>query len=314
VEQLKVLLMYQPSPSHLQELQAAAPDAQFLFATDEASAAALITDADAVLGNRYFTQSLPQAKRLRWMQSNSTGVDLILQERARLEGVVLTRAAHVYDAELADHAVSLLLALIRGLHIFRDQQTAHRWERRSLRSFSGMQTLVLGWGGVGQAIARRLQSFGFSVEGARRSSVRDDDFVVHDAGTWRQRLPRVDALVLALPLTRETRHLVGSEELGALPPGAFVVNIGRGETIDEAALLQLLQNEHLGGAGLDVFSDEPLRSEHPAWSEPRLLVTPHVGRSPESTPFRWEPIFVENLRRFAAGEQLLHVVDKDRGY
>lgn len=306
--------MYQPSRSHLDALRAAAPGVELRVADSESSATTLIEDADVVLGNRYFVQSLPYARRLRWMQSNSTGVDRILERRAELQGVTLTRAAHVYDDELADHALALILALVRGLHGFRHQQQSSVWERRPLPSFRGLRALVLGWGGVGQAIAQRLRSLGFDVQGARRSDEGGGDFVVHSSRTWRQALTDVAVLVLALPLTDETRMLVDSDALASLPRGAYVVNVGRGATIDELALLHLLRSEHLGGAAMDVFRDEPLPPEDPAWKEPRLLITPHVGRSPESGSFRWEPIFVENLRRFAAGDPLLYVVDKERGY
>jgi phosphoglycerate dehydrogenase-like enzyme len=180
------------------------------------------------------------------------------------------------------------------------------------------RALVLGWGGIGRGVARRLGGFGIEVEGVRRSLVTpsavEDGFVVYSPGSWRKRLSRTDILVLALPLTDETRDLVGAEELAALPPGALVVNVGRPQTIDEAALLSALRDGRLGGAGLDVVRDEPPPPDHPVWSDPRLLLTPHVARSLEEPPFRWEPLFVENLRRFAAEEPLVNVVDVHAGY
>ncbi len=146
------------------------------------------------------------------------------------------------------------------------------------------------------------------------SRIEPDGFLVHPPDSWRARLPETDILVLALPLTPETRQLVGREELAALPHGAFVVNVGRAQTLDEDALLQGLHDGRLGGAGVDVLRDEPPPPDHAAWAEPNLLLTPHVARSPEEPPFRWEPLFVENLRRFAADEPLLNVVDVDAGY
>jgi phosphoglycerate dehydrogenase-like enzyme len=310
--------MYQPHPEHEDALRHAAPNADFVTAADEQSAATLIRNADAVLGNRYFLQSLPHAGRLRWMQSNSAGVDLILRARDRLEGIVLTCARGVYDDEVADHAVALVLGLARGLHLARDAQRERRWERARLEPLRGRRALVLGWGGIGRGIAHRLEGFGIAVEGARRrisETQRDaSGFVVHPPTRWRERLGDTDILVAALPLTDETRGLVGAAELRALPGHALVVNVGRAETVDETALLDMLRDGALGGAALDVLRDEPPAPDHRAWTEGQLLLTPHVARSAEEPPYRWEPLFVENLRRFAAGEPLLNVVDLDAGY
>ncbi len=311
--------MYQPSAEHLAALHAAAPAAELCVARDEHTAAELIRDAEVVLGNRYFLQSLPHARCLRWMQSNSMGVDRILEAGPAVANLLLTNARGIYDDELAEHALALVLALVRGLHQARDQQHVQRWERQSLRRLKGMQALILGWGGIGQGIAARLNGLGVRVQAARRSHAGPP--VLDAAGvtvwgpeTWRGALATTDVLLLALPLTPETYHLVGGAELAALPSDAMVVNIGRGGTLDEMALLTSLECNHLSGAALDVVEQEPLPADHPLWREPKLLLTPHVGRSIEHPPYRWERLFVENVRRYAAGEPLLNVVDQSRGY
>ncbi len=317
---MNVLLMYPPSASHQAALLAAAPGAALVIAASETDAARLIRDADVVMGNRYFLQSFPHARRLRWMQSNSMGVDHILAGAGpSLRRIVLTCARGVYDDDVADHAVALVLALVRGIPEARDGQREQRWSRRPLRRLAGLRALVLGWGGVGRGIARRLAALGFQVEGVRRRTAAapapdETSFVIHGPETWRAALARMDVLVLALPLTAQTRRIVGAGELAALPAGALVVNVGRGGTLDESALLEALRQGRLGGAALDVLEQEPPPPGHPLWTEPRLLLTPHLGRSPETAPFRWEPLFVENLRRYAAGEPLLNVVDQEAGY
>ena len=313
--------MYEPSADHAAALRRAAPgETTFHVAAGRADALARMAEADAVLGNRWLVQSLPAARpRLRWVQSNSVGVDRILQAREHLGNAVLTCARGVYDDETAEHAVALLLALVRGIPGARDAQRSKRWERAALASVKGMRVLVLGWAGVGRGIGQRARALGALVAGVRRRhhgapTLDADGFLVWGPATWRTALPATDALVLALPLTGETRGLVGAAELASLPRGALVVNVGRGETLDTQALLAQLHEGRLAGAGLDVIDPEPLPEAHPAWAEPRLLLTPHVGRSPEVPPFRWEPLFVENLRRFGAGEPLLNVVDLDAGY
>ncbi|HWJ45118.1 MAG TPA: D-2-hydroxyacid dehydrogenase [Gaiellaceae bacterium] len=314
---MKVLLMYPPSPEHEGALREAAPSASFVAAADERSAARLIRNADVVLGNRFFLQSLPEAKRLRWMQSNSAGVDRILSVGPALEGIVLTNARGVYDDEVADHAVALVLALARGVHLARDAQRERRWERMQLATLRGRRAVVLGWGGIGRGIAHRLRAFGVVVEGVRRRGPAGTDaegFLVHAGDGWQARLPQTDILVLALPLTSETRDLVATRELAALPPHVRVVNVGRAQTLDEEALFAALRSGSVAGAALDVVRDEPAPPHHPAWDAPNLLLTPHVARSREKPPYRWEPLFVENVRRFAADEPLVNVVDVHAGY
>ena len=179
--------------------------------------------------------------------------------------------------------------------------------------------MVLGWGGVGRAIGTRLQAFGARVTGVRRhggppSEGRSDGFSLCGPDRWRARLPETDILVMALPLTADTFRLVGRSELSRLPRHARVVNVGRGETLDQEALLEQLREGALEGAALDVLLSEPPGEDDPVWKEPRLLVTPHVARSKETPPYRWEPLFVENLGRYAAGEALRNIVDYDKGY
>ena len=310
-----VLLMYEPPPDHLDRLRAVAPSARFSIARDEAGARELIRDAEVVLGNRWFLQSVDEARRLRWMQSGSHGVDLILAADPPLGDAVLTCARGVYDDESADHAMALLLALTRGNHRYRD---ARDWRPLPLRTLAGARAAVVGWGGIGQAVGRRLLAHGMQVEGVRRRHAGgprpEDGVVVHGPQTWTEALDGADVLVLALPLTEETRHLVGARELARLAPGALVVNVGRGGTLDDEALFDAIEAGRLGGAGLDVLEEEPPPPDSRAWSLPDVVLTPHVARSRESAPFRWEALFEENLRRYVAGEPLLNVVDREAGY
>lgn len=322
---LPVLLMYPPSDSHRQALLKAAPQAALHVATSEPHAARLAAQAEVILGNRYFLQSLPYAQRLRWMQSNSMGMDRILRGAdhaglsQRLRSITLTCARGIYDDEMADHALALLLAVARGLHWSRDAQHERRWPRWSLPHLHGRQALILGWGGIGQAIATRLRPFSVTVHAARRThsgppSLNADGVWLHGPRTWRDALPRTTLLLICLPLTDATHHLVGSDELAAMPSDAIVVNVGRGPTLDQTALLAAIRAERLYGAGLDVLETEPPPDNDPIWQAERVLVSPHVARSLEQPPYRWEPLFVENLRRYAHGEPLLNVVDQEAGY
>lgn len=313
-----ILLMYEPVQAHLQRLQQAAPDHQIAIAHSMEEACRLIEEAEIVLGNRYFIQSLPYAKKLRWMQSNSVGVDIILTEKQQLldNGITLTCARGVYDAELAEHTLTLLLALFRETHLLRDEQHAHSWQRHRLRTLHGSRCLILGWGSLAQEIARLI-----TVMGGHVSAVRNQPYDSEGQGiplfgqqTWQKQLPETDALIICLPKTSETHHFVNGPILDQLPGRAFVINIGRGGTLDDQALLERVQAGKLAGAALDVFEDEPLPASHPMWSAPRILITPHVGRSLEGPEFKWQSLFEENLARYVRGEVLLNIVNYEKGY
>lgn len=307
-----MLLLDRPCEDYLQRLRQAAPRAEILWAESEEDAAAKFPEAEVVLGHRWLLQTLSRARRLRWLQSNSVGVEWLVGHPA-VQGVTVTCARGVYDDEMADHAVALVLALARGLPVLRDAQARREWRRGSqLPPLRGRRALILGAGGVGTAVASRLAGFGVECEGAcrlPRSASLPFVALHHD---WRPRLSVADLLILALPLTPLTRGCVGFAELQALPEGALLVNVARGGVLDEEALRSVLPR--LGGAALDVFAEEPLPPDHWLWAEEKVLVSPHLGRSPETGPRRLEGLFVENLRRYAAGEPLLHVVDLEAGY
>ncbi len=317
---MKILLMYSPGAHHFEALREAAPSAQLAVAESLASAAEQIKDADVVMGNRYFLQSLPYARNLSWMQSGSMGVDTILEGGGTaIRDLTITSCRGVYDSEIAEHALSLILAFYRGVHLARDYQRQGCWKRIPLRSLAGTRALILGWGGVGQRIAHYMRALNVRVQGVRRRhngapQKNSDGFLIWGADSWRDALPQTDILVLALPKTAQTHHLVSRPELNGLPRDALLVNVGRGGTLDETALHLTLDEGHLLGAALDVFEHEPLPEHHWIWTHEKILITPHWARSIETPPYRWEPLFVENLRRFYQGEVLLNVVDKCAGY
>jgi phosphoglycerate dehydrogenase-like enzyme len=320
MDSVRILLNYVPGPEHRRRLEAAAPEATFAVATTEQEARGAIVDAEVVLGNRHFLQALPHATRLRWMQSNSMGVDLILRGAGgRLDGVTLTSARGVYADEVADHALALLLGVTRGVRDAVEAYGERRWGRWSLATLAGRRALVLGWGAIGRAIGRRLVGFGVTPVGIRRNGPPEpatdaEGFLVYGPATWRAELPTTDLLMIALPLTPETERCVGAAELASLPADAVVVNVGRGPVIDQPALFAALRAGRLRGAGLDTIVDEPPAPDDPAWDVPRLLLTPHVGRSLEEGEPRWARLFEENLRRWVAGEPLLNAVDRTAGY
>ncbi|CAG5000257.1 Glyoxylate/hydroxypyruvate reductase A [Dyadobacter sp. CECT 9275] len=313
-----ILLMYDPVPEHFDNLKSLAPDHEFMIAHTEEEAKMRIADAEIVFGNRFFLQSLPYAKRLRWMQSNSVGVDLILSQKQLLiaRDILLTCSRGVYDAELAEHTLALLLALFRNLHLLRDDQHASVWRRHRLRTLHGSKCLILGWGSLAKEIARQITTLNGQVSAVRNQ--KDDSveggITIYGKYNWHEQLAETDALIICLPKTPETYHFVNQDILEKLPADAFVVNIGRGGTLDDHVLLEMVASGRLAGAALDVFEQEPLLPSNPIWKEPRILVSPHVGRSLEGPVYKWQALFEDNLSRYMSGKPLYNVVNYQKGY
>lgn len=307
--------MYRPEPEHWERLRSLVPNATLVVAESEEHAAKEVSNADAILGNRYCMQVLPGAARLRWIQSNSVGMDLLLSCPAvHNDSITLCNARGVYDDELADHTLALVLALARGLPELARQQAQQSWRRFQRPALRGARALILGAGRVAAAVATRLNAFGVDCAAScLRPREQPAPFgAVLEGDLWRPRLREADYLIVTLPLTARTRDVVDESVLAQLPDGAAVVNVARGELLDEAALRRHLPR--LAGAALDVFRSEPLPAGHWMWSHPQVLISPHLGRSPEQHRFAFQELFEENVRRFAGGLPLLNVVDKLEGY
>lgn len=264
---------------------------------------------------------LAKATKLRYVQAQSAGVDRyagLAELRARPE-IVFCNLRAVHGPAIADHVFALLLALARDLPSAWERQQAAEWRGASARepfSLAGRTLLVVGLGGIGTEVARRAKGFEMTVLATRRSGTDAPPFVdrVELAETLHELLPLADVIVLCVPLTPETTHLIDARAFAALRPGAILVNIARGKVVDTAALVDALKSGRLGGACLDVTDPEPLPSDHELWRLPNVLITPHVAASAALTDERATALLRENLRRFARGEPLLNVVDWNAGY
>lgn len=266
-----------------------------------------------------FTGALPpgalaDAPRLRWVQCMYAGVDRLLPQLAG-RPVLLTSARGLHVHTMADHALLLMLAFARHLPRFLRQQERAAWEPAPARELRGGCLLVVGLGAIGTEIARRAVAFGLRVIGVKRHPAPVEGVeAVYGPDRLHEALARADWVVLTCPLTPETRGLIGRRELQAMKPGAVLINLARGEVVDEAALVEALSSGHLGGAGLDVFAREPLPPDSPLWRLPHVIVTPHVAGSLPDYVDRTVALFVDNLRRYLDGQPLRNVVDPERGY
>jgi phosphoglycerate dehydrogenase-like enzyme len=243
---------------------------------------------------------------LRWVHFRRVGIgEPIVSLFRPFPHIQLTNGSGASGIAVAEHALALLLALLKRLPELRDLQREHTWSHGiSVAELYGRTACVVGLGDVGRSAARLLRAFGVHVLGVRRTAEQvaevDETYPVEALHTV---LERSSILVLAPALTPATRRLIGATELARLPAGALVINVGRGAVLDEAALIAALQSSHLAGAGLDVLADEPLAAESPLWDMPNVIITPHSAAHTEATDDRSVELFVDNLERVRRGDE-----------
>lgn len=242
---------------------------------------------------------------LRVVQSLSAGVETIVPLLP--EGVQLANGRGLHDLSVAEHALALIHAAQRDLPRWFAQQARGEWVREHTRSLADSRVLLVGYGSIGQAIERQLVAAEAVV--TRVASRPRPDEGVHGVGELPALLPEADIVVLVLPDTPATRGLLGAEELAALPDDALVVNVGRGTAIDTEALLAQARTGRLR-AGLDVTDPEPLPADHPLWTVPGVVITPHIAGGSSSFYPRAKKLAAEQLRRYAKGEELLNLVER----
>jgi phosphoglycerate dehydrogenase-like enzyme len=252
---------------------------------------------------------------LRWVQATVAGAGQQLHAAAltpeELERVTVTTASGVHAGPMAEFCILGLLYFARGVPRLQADQRAHRWDQYPVAELSGDTLVILGLGAIGAEVARMAKAFGMRTIGINRRGQSDSPDVdaVHSSDSLLGLLPQADAVVVTLPLTDETRGMLGAEALRSMAPGAVLVNVGRGAVIDEQALFDALREGRLSGAALDVFATEPLPVESPLWDLPNVLISPHTAALSVRENGRIVDLFIENLRRYRRGEPLLNRVD-----
>ena len=309
-------------PAQLAELKIIAPDVFFVPVKTAGDAAKEAIGADAVLG--YCTADIVKAnKNLRWIQVGHAGVENDLVPDVVASSVTVTNTARLYGPNVSDQAMALLLALTRGLAPELHKQTAASAHWKTLKDASkaqelhGKSMLIVGLGGIGTQIARRAEAFGMRV-----MAIDPNEAIVKPAFVFSidrpakmmDLIPQADVVVLACPLTKETKGMFAASQFAAMKKSAYFINIARGGLVDQPAMLDVLKKNAIAGAGLDVTDPEPLPDKHPLWSMTNVVVSPHIGGQSDGARDRQWRLFRENVRRFVAGEPLLCVVDKQKGY
>ncbi len=311
------------APEQREELARVAPRVNVVAGLTREAALARASEAHGVDGRYATAEFVRAADNLAWIQAQSAGVEryLSVPEIASDDRIVLTNLRAVHGPAIADHAFAMLLALTRDLPVHIAGRSEGRWARDGSDTLEpialqGRTLLVVGLGGIGTEVARRGAGFGMRVIATRRGEDPAESFVerVGKPADLVSMLPEADVVAICVPLTPETEKLFDRAAFAAMKRKSYLVNVARGKVVDTEALVDALRSGHLAGACLDVTDPEPLPSDHPLWSFPNVIVTPHVSARAELTEERGWALFRENLRRFDAGEPLLNVVDKAAGY
>jgi phosphoglycerate dehydrogenase-like enzyme len=261
---------------------------------------------------------LSEAVNLRWIQLISAGVPQDLCPAARAANVTVTNLAGLYGATIAEHALALMAILGRNLHVALCNQRERRWDRdvaRTMSDLHGRTLAVIGLGNIGRGIARLGRAYGMRVLGCRRTD-RPAPFVdrVYPLAQLHALLAEADYVVVAAPLTARTEGMLGSAEFAAMKRGVIYVNISRGGVAREAALLTALRSGQVAAAGLDVFATEPLAADHPLWSLPQVVISPHYSGETLNQSALPAERFARNLRRWPDTQTMEGLVDLENGY
>ena len=256
------------------------------------------------------------AEDLRWIHSASAGVDGLLFPELTRSDVVVTNARGVFDEAMAEYVIALILLFSKGLLGVLERQRRHEWEHRDTEMLKGKRLLIVGVGSIGRAIGRRAGEFGMFVRGVASTARGGDDVfrAIHGADELADAAKWADHVVGVLPKTAHTHHAFDETVFDAMKPTARFINVGRGSTLDEPALITAIREGRLAGAALDVFEEEPLAPDSPLWDLPGVVVSPHMSGDFAGWRQALVELFVENLRRYLTGEPLRNVVDKERGY
>ncbi|MEU5844121.1 D-2-hydroxyacid dehydrogenase [Rhodococcus sp. NPDC047139] len=288
--------------------------------TDRAGLADALDGAEVLFAYDFFTDALPEAwhaaKSLRWIHVAAAGVDALMFPELRDSDVVVTNSRGVFDEAIAEYVLAQILAFAKDISESLRLQHERIWKHRESERIAGRSVLVVGTGPIGRAIARLLTAVGMKVRGSGRRP-RDDD---PDFGivTATRDLPSVvgeaDFVVVAAPLTDQTRYLFDARLFAAMKPGARFVNVGRGELVRTDDLVAALRSGTIAGAALDVLDIEPPPDDHPLWDMPNVAITPHNSGDFLGWRDALVDVFVDNFLRRSSGEPLRNVVDKKLGY
>jgi len=282
-----------------------------------------IGDAEIVIAWSIRPEQIVAAKKLQWIHSPAAAVHQLIFPELVNSDVILTNAREVHGPVVAEHVIALIFALAKKIPGSVRLQEKHVWGQQILwdelprvREVAGATVGLIGLGSIGRAVAKSAKALGMRVIAVREHPEKGSDGAdaVFGPAQIDEVFRQADYIVLATPVTDSTKAIASAERLALMKPDAYLINVGRGPLVDELALATALCDKKIGGAALDVFPKEPLAADSPLWDVPNLLITPHTAALTDKLWERHYSLFSENLRRYLAGQPLVAVVDKRKGY
>lgn len=315
---MRIVLCYPVEDRHLQQIQAAWPEAELVDAGQERIAEEL-PSADIYCGHAKVPVPWDEVVRqgcLQWIQSSAAGLDHCLVPSVIASDIPVSSASGVLAKQVADQTMALLAGTLRSAPAFFRAQQKKEFIRLPTRDLHGARVGIVGLGGNGRVLARILKAFDTTIVATDWFPEQKNEYVdeLLPADALDDILPCVDVLILTAPLNQHTRGMIDERRLRLLPKEAVLINVARGPLVVESDLAKVLKSGHLWGAGVDVTEVEPLPAESPLWELPNLMISPHVGGQRASRIDDMTQLFCENLRRFQAGEPLFNRVDKTLGF
>ena len=308
---MRLLVLAPADFAPLALLRREAMDIELFVGTDPDALREHARGADAVLigprSGTALTELWRELANVRWMHTLSAGVEFLPFDLLRRSDVVVTSSRGLYADALAEFVVAAMLWFAKDLRRLERNQRERRWEPYTVERLEGQTAGIIGYGGIGHAIARRAAALGMHTIPVRRRQELGDP-------TLDEVIAAADYVILSAPLTPSTFRFITRERIGKMKESAVFINVGRGATVDEDALIDALRERRIRGAALDVFSVEPLPSDSPLWELDNVLIAPHTADHTRDSHERAMQFFIENLRRFRAGESLENIVDKEQQY
>ncbi|MCY3765646.1 MAG: D-2-hydroxyacid dehydrogenase [Gemmatimonadetes bacterium] len=312
---MKIVLCPPVSDALCEQVRRTVPGAEVVTASMDV-APAVVGDADVIFG-MYNEEIIAAATQVRWIQTTSAGMDMLMNIPGVREGQFrLSNASGLHALQVAEHAWALTAALFRGLHVYIRNQLACKWKGAPIQDLYGATAGIVGFGGIGRRYASLARGFDMRVLAVDVQQTERPDHVEALWGPDRldDLLAASDVVFIACPYTPETERLINAGAFQLMKESAFLVNTARGPIVDETALVDALMSAEIAGAGLDVFETEPLPDTSPLWEMENVIITTHSAGVSSYRPQRTVDFFCENLRRFVAGEPLLNETDRNLGY
>jgi phosphoglycerate dehydrogenase-like enzyme len=308
---MRLLVIAPPDFGALELLRREASGIELTVGTDAATLRADASRADAVLiAPRYgsvLTELWRELANVRWIHTLAAGVEFLPFDLLRRSDVTVTNSRGLYADALGEFAIAAMLWFAKDLRRMMHNQQRKTWEPFTVERLEGQTVGIIGYGGIGQAVGRRATALGMHVLPIRRRRELGDPSI-------EEVIAQADFVVMSTPLTPGTYRLMSRERIAKMKPSAVFINVGRGATVDESALVDALRDHHIRGAALDVFETEPLPREHPLWQLDNVLISPHTADHTSDAHLRAMQFFIENVRRYRAGDSLENVVDKREQY